>query len=153
MNHYCLPQEYMRNPTVTRTTWATRCCWLATVLREDRTTGSSKTGQGKSTIAMIVPPQQRFLEYIFLKIFSVGGPVGGKAATCASFEMARTRAASPATPCTPSCDSESSSVSVPAMRPVSKRLPWFLSSEMLALAGATVRGTSLRDIEHTGRDI
>lgn len=39
------------------------------------------------------------------------------------------------------------------MRPVSKRLPWVLPCETLTLAGATVCGTSLRDVEHTGQDI
>lgn len=63
-----------------------------------------------------------FLLTLGVFFFLVGGPAGGKAATCASFEMATTRAASPVTPCTRSCDPGASpSASVSVMRLVSKR--------------------------------
>lgn len=38
-------QESTTSPTVTQTIWVTQSCWLATALKEVKTTGSLKTGQ------------------------------------------------------------------------------------------------------------
>lgn len=46
----------MRSPTVTPTIWVMQCCWLVTALKEDKTTGSSKTGQFSPQQFITNPP-------------------------------------------------------------------------------------------------
>lgn len=104
------------NPAVTRTIWVTRCCWLATALKEAKTTGSSKTGQenplhlSNTTCSIIYHLYKCFLSFVLIWInvffFLVGVPAGVKVATCEWSEMAATLVASRAMPCTLSYDSD-----------------------------------------------
>lgn len=96
-------QEYTTSPAVTRTIWVTLCCWLATAPNKAKTTGSSKTGQKPATqIDICLQVYDGFLHFVSINcfFFSAGVPVGVKAASCESSEMAETPVASPATPCT-----------------------------------------------------